>query len=137
MRMRWSGLGSVKKASEGSVGEMVKLRVSGREIERAIARAEKSAESLVVAVRNGDERQEGRECGSNWVEAGLERMWGEMERARRLLTASARLRERGEGKWITLKLQHMLREREWIRECIWMVFLSWGLHRWEGTAAEW
>ena len=98
MRMRWSGLGSVKQASEGSVGEMVKLRVSGREIERAVARAEKSAVSPVVAVRNGDETQEGGVCGSNWVEAGLERMWGEMERARRLCTARARLRERKEGK---------------------------------------
>ena len=91
-------MGSVKQASEGSVGEMVKLRVSGREIERAVARAEKSAVLLVVAVRNGDERQEGGVCGSNWVEAGLERMWGEMERARRLRTARARLRERKEGK---------------------------------------
>ena len=55
----------MKQASVGSVGEMVKLRVSGREIERAVARAEKSAVSPVVAVRNGDETQEGGVCGSN------------------------------------------------------------------------
>ena len=97
INMRWSGLDRVKQAEEGS-GEMVKLMVSGRGTERACARAGKSAVPLVVAVRNGDERQEGGVCGSNWVEAGLERMWGEMERARRLRTARARLRERKEGK---------------------------------------
>jgi hypothetical protein len=77
---------------------MVKLRVSGREIERAVARAENSAVSLVVAVRNGDERPAGGVWGSSWVEAGLEKMGGAAERGRRLLTARARLREREEGK---------------------------------------
>jgi hypothetical protein len=69
--MRWSGLGSVKQSDEESVREMVKLRVSGRETERACARAGKSAVLLVVAERNGDERHEGGVYGSSWVEAGL------------------------------------------------------------------
>jgi hypothetical protein len=49
----------VKQSDDGSVGKMVKLSVSERGTERALARAGKSAVSLVVAVRNGDERQGG------------------------------------------------------------------------------
>jgi hypothetical protein len=95
--MRWSGLDRVKQAKEGSV-EMVKLMMSGRGTERACARAGKSAVPLVVAVRNGDERQEGGVYGSIWVEDGLERMWGEVERGRRQSIARARWRKRAEGK---------------------------------------
>ena len=58
LHMRWSGLASVKQADEGSVGEVVK---SERGTEKALARAGKSAVSLVVAMRNEAERQ-GWEC---------------------------------------------------------------------------
>ena len=126
----------MKQAEEGSV-EMVKLMVSGRETERACARAGKSAVSLAVAVRNVDVRQEGGVYGSIWMKVGLERMWGEVEKGRRQSIARAWWRERAEGKWTTLKLLHMQREREWIRECSWTAALSCRFHKWEGTAAEW